>query len=132
MTRPSTRAALLVMAVMVIGLVPTVSTQNAPATLPAHVQLTRDEDFQRTRELLGLKTPALTGVQSSDPETFNDKAANPYRDLPDPLKLNDGRKVTSAAMWNSQRRAELLEIFEREIYGRTPKVTPRVTWEVLS
>ena len=46
--------------------------------------------------------------------------------------MNNGQRVTSAAMWNTRRRAELLEIFEREIYGRTPKVTPKVTWEVLS
>jgi hypothetical protein len=35
-------------------------------------------------------------------------------------------------MWVQQRRPEILEDFEREVYGRTPKVTPRVQWEVVS
>jgi hypothetical protein len=39
--------------------------------------------------------------------------------------------VTTAAMWRT-RRAEILEDFEREVYGRRPKNTPKVTWEVKS
>jgi hypothetical protein len=35
-------------------------------------------------------------------------------------------------MWVKQRRPEILEDFEREVYGRTPKNTPRVNWEVVS
>ena len=31
-----------------------------------------------------------------------------------------------------QRRPEILEDFEREVYGRTPKVTPKVNWELAS
>jgi hypothetical protein len=34
-------------------------------------------------------------------------------------------------MWWSVRRPEILELFEREIYGRTPKNTPAVTWTVI-
>jgi hypothetical protein len=134
MRRTLTRSGTATALVTLIGLtfVPSVSTQNAPGALPAHVQLTRDEDFQRTRDLLGLKGPAPTGVQSSNPETFNEKLANPYPDLPDALKLNNGQRVTNANGWNNTRRAELLELFEREVYGRTPKTTPKVTWEVLS
>jgi hypothetical protein len=32
-------------------------------------------------------------------------------------------------MWWEQRRAEIVEDFDREIYGRMPKVTPKVKWE---
>jgi hypothetical protein len=39
--------------------------------------------------------------------------------------------VTSARQWNQRRRAELFEEFDREVYGRVPKVTPRVTWQVV-
>jgi hypothetical protein len=99
---------------------------------PAHVQLTRDEDFARTRALLGLSGPPPAGADSTDPETFNEATANPYPNLPDPLTLNNGQRVTTAAMWNNQRRPELFELFEREVYGRRPKVIPKVTWEVLS
>src|SRR5258706_9516217 len=39
-------------------------------------------------------------------------------------------KVTKAAQWWSQRRPEIVEEFDREIYGRVPKETPKVKWEV--
>ena len=44
--------------------------------------------------------------------------------------LKNGNKVTSAEMWWKQRRPEIVEDFDREVYGRVPKVTPKVTWEV--
>lgn len=46
------------------------------------------------------------------------------------LTLKNGNKVTSAEAWWSQRRPELIEEFEREIYGRLPKNIPKVTWKV--
>jgi hypothetical protein len=46
--------------------------------------------------------------------------------------MNDGRKVTTAEMWRNQRRPEIVELFDREIYGRMPSNTPSVTWEVIS
>lgn len=50
--------------------------------------------------------------------------------LPDPLRLNNGQRVTNAAAWWTRRRPEILEDFQREIYGRIPTNTPKVTWEV--
>src|SRR5260370_15222693 len=38
----------------------------------------------------------------------------------------------SARLWWRRRRPELVEDFDREIYGRVPKNTPRVKWEVTS
>jgi hypothetical protein len=35
-------------------------------------------------------------------------------------------------MWWNQRRAEIVEDFDREIYGRVPKITLKVNWEVVS
>ncbi len=56
--------------------------------------------------------------------------ATPYPNLPDPLKLNNGGPVTSADMWSKQRRPEIVELFDREIYGRVPDNVPPVKWEV--
>src|SRR5262249_2830236 len=42
----------------------------------------------------------------------------------------NGKKVTSTEMWVKQRRPEIVEDFDREVYGRVPKVTPEVKWEV--
>src|SRR3954452_20249974 len=33
-------------------------------------------------------------------------------------------------MWQEQRRPEIVELFDREIYGRVPSNVPAVTWEV--
>jgi hypothetical protein len=45
--------------------------------------------------------------------------------LPDPLLLKNGRRVTDAATWWAERRPEILADFENEIYGRIPSGTPR-------
>ena len=63
---------------------------------------------------------------------YDESKANPYPNLPDPLVLKNGKKITTAKMWWDQRRPEIVEDFDREIYGRVPKVTPKVKWEVTS
>ena len=45
-------------------------------------------------------------------------------ELPDPLTLRDGRKVTSVEMWQAQRRPELLELFRENVFGRAPVNRP--------
>jgi len=40
--------------------------------------------------------------------------------MPDPLILADGTPVTDAAMWTGRRRAEILRLFESQVYGRAP------------
>jgi peptidoglycan/xylan/chitin deacetylase (PgdA/CDA1 family) len=62
----------------------------------------------------------------------DESKATPYTTLPDPLILKNGKKVTDAKTWWNKRRPEIIEDFDREIYGRIPKSTPKVTWEVIS
>ena len=53
--------------------------------------------------------------------------------LPDPLVCDDGTPVRDAAMWRNRRRAELLELFAREVYGRTPSGRPAgMHWKITS
>jgi hypothetical protein len=53
--------------------------------------------------------------------------------LPDPLVANDGTRVRDAAAWRAKRRPELLELFAREVYGRTPGGRPaKMQWAVTS
>ena len=40
--------------------------------------------------------------------------------LPDPLMTLDGNRVTTPAEWREVRRPEILELFRKHIYGRTP------------
>ena len=49
---------------------------------------------------------------------YDESAVAPYT-LEDPLRFADGRKVRSRAQW-PERRNEILEIFQREMYGRMP------------
>src|SRR6185295_8257045 len=72
------------------------------------------------------------GRDSKVKDTSDEATANPYKDtLPALLTFKDGAKVTSADQWE-KRRAEILEDFESEVYGRIPKNVPKVTWEVTS
>jgi Malectin domain len=98
------------------------------------VRLTSQEDHQRLMDLLGIST-MRQGANGNNPQAANaanydESKANPYPTLPDPLVLKNGQKVTTAEMWWQQRRPEIVEDFDREIYGRVPKETPKVTWEV--
>jgi hypothetical protein len=69
-------------------------------------------------------------TQAPNAANYDESKANPYPNLPDPLVLKNGRKVSTAAMWWNQRRLEIVEDFDREIYGRLPTGLPKVTWEV--
>jgi len=61
-----------------------------------------------------------------------DESKVPTYSLPDPLVLKSGRKVTTSDMWWKQRRPEIVEDFDREIYGRVPSNTPKVGWKIVS
>jgi hypothetical protein len=55
----------------------------------------------------------------------------PYAALPDPLIFKDGSQINSPEQWE-KRRKEIMEDFDREIYGRVPANIPSVNWEVVS
>src|SRR5205807_2407345 len=98
--------------------------------LPPPVQLTAQQDHKRMMELLNIKElrRGANGNDRSAPNAANydESKANPYPSLPDPLVLKNGPKVTTADMWYTKRRPEIVEDFDREIYGRVPKDTPKV------
>ena len=112
--------------------------QGAPAIAdnpPAPVQLTAAQDHQRIMNLLhitAIRRGADGDPNSPNAANYDESKANVYASLPDPLVLKDGKKVTSADIWWKQRRPEIVEDFDREIYGRAPQATPKVNWEVTS
>ncbi|NOX55463.1 MAG: acetylxylan esterase [Planctomycetes bacterium] len=66
---------------------------------------------------------ALSGATpvAAQPEGTNyDESKVPKYTLPDPLVCADGTRVTDAATWTKKRRPEILELFRREVYGRSP------------
>ena len=103
---------------------------------PSPAQLAAQADRQKMMDLLHIAS-LRQGANGNDPQApnaanYDESKANPYPTLPDPLVLNNGKKVTSAKMWWNQRRPEIVELFDREIYGRVPKNVPKVKWEVSS
>lgn len=93
------------------------------------------QDHQRTMAMLNI-TSLRQGADGRNPDApnaanYDESKANPYPHLPDPLVLKSGKKVTSAKVWWEQRRPEIVEDFDREIYGRVPRVTPKVKWEAV-
>ncbi len=98
------------------------------------VVFTTQQDHQNMREQLGI-TKLRPGRNGNDPKAANaanyDEAqANPYPNVPDVLKLLNGELVTTAEHWQQVRRPEIVELLEREVYGRVPLNVPRVKWEV--
>lgn len=103
----------------------------SPDDPPPPVTLTAQQDHKRLLDLLGI--PQLRRGADGNPKSPNaansdESKAGTYT-LPDPLTFNNGMKVEMAADW-PKRRAEIVEDFDREVYGRAPKVTPAVKWEV--
>ena len=90
------------------------------------------EDHRDMMSQLGIKAlrPGPSGNES-DPNhaNYDEATANPYPNLPDVLTLKNGKKVTNADQWK-QRRAEILEDFDREVLGRVPANAPKITWSV--
>ena len=85
--------------------------------------------------LEGIKAlgPGLGGNEKApNHANYDESKANPYPNLPDPLTLNDGRKVTTAQMWTDKRRPEIVDMVEKYVYGRIPKEVPKVTWHVIA
>ncbi|MCU1328477.1 MAG: hypothetical protein JWN34_3847 [Bryobacterales bacterium] len=104
-----------------------------PAPNPAQVAAT-EADRQQMLDQLKI-TSLRKGADGRNKDApnyanYDESKANPYPQLPDPLVMNNGKRVTSAKQWWDQRRPEIVELFDREIYGRMPKVTPKVKWEV--
>jgi hypothetical protein len=106
------------------------------ADQPAPVKLTAQQDHQRLMDLLHIAAlrPSADGrnPQAPNAANYDESKANPYPNLPDPLVLKNGKKVKTASVWWKRRRPEIVEDFDREVYGRLPKLTPKVNWEVTS
>ncbi len=100
---------------------------------PPPVTFTSEQDHQNMMDQLGIEAlrPGPSGDEKApNHANYDESKANPYPNVPDPLTMNNGQKVRSAKMWWDQRRPELVEMFEKYVYGRVPKDVPKVTWSV--
>ena len=95
---------------------------------------TAADDHRQMMLQLGITTlrPGPSGnEQDPNHANYDESKASPFTSLPDVLILKHGGRVTTRAVW-TKRRAEIVEDFEREVYGRIPKNVPRVTWKVIA
>jgi peptidoglycan/xylan/chitin deacetylase (PgdA/CDA1 family) len=102
---------------------------------PRPVHLTAEQDHQRLLQLLdisSLRQGPDGNPKSPNAANFDESKVSPNLNLPDPLVLKSGEKVSTAEVWWKKRRPEIVEDFDREIYGRVPKDTPKVKWEAVS
>ena len=97
------------------------------------VTFTAQQDNENMRQQLGIKKlrPGPSGNESApNHANYDEASANPCPQLPDALTTKSGKKITTADAWWKQRRPEIIEDFEREVYGRLPNKIPKVTWSV--
>jgi hypothetical protein len=104
----------------------------APTPEQLAIQAASEKDHQRVMDELGIKTLRPPVENSPDSANFDESKANVYPNIPDPMVMSDGTPVTTATMWWEKRRPEIMELYDREIYGRTPRDLPKVKWEVKS
>jgi len=102
-----------------------------PAAVAAPLSWTAQQDHQNMKEQLGIRAlrPGPSGREGATNSANYDPAkANPFPVWPEILTLKNGGKVATAEQWWKERRPEIAEEFEREVFGRVPKTTPKVTW----
>ena len=121
----------LILAATSIGLAQPALAQSGAEKPP--VVWTAEQDHQNMMDQLGIKAlrPGPSGDEKApNHANYDESKANPYPNLPEVLTLKNGQKVTTPAMWWNQRRPEIVEDMEREVYGRLPKNLPTVKWTV--
>jgi GH35 family endo-1,4-beta-xylanase len=97
------------------------------------VVFTTAQDHRDMLSQLGITK--LRPGRSSSPESqnaanYDEAKANPYPKLPEILKTATDGTIGSSEVWWNKRRPELVELLEREVYGRIPENVPNVKWEV--
>ncbi len=100
---------------------------------PSLVSFTAQQDHDNMMKQLGIKSlrPGPGGNEKITIQAnYDESIANPCPQLPEVLALKNGNRVTSANVWWEQRRPELVEDIENEMYGRLPKNIPNTTWTV--
>src|SRR5262245_33369527 len=101
---------------------------------PPPLELTAEQDHKLMMDELGIAS-IRQGANGRDPNApnaanYDESKGNPYPELPAVLVLGNGKPVKNAKAWWKKRRPELVELFDREVYGRMPADVPGVTWTV--
>ena len=90
-------------------------------------------DHQLMMQKLGIESlrPGPSGnPQAPNAANTDESKAKTYESVPDPLVFENGTPIETQKDWEN-RRLELMELFDLEMYGRTPENLPGVTWELI-
>jgi len=123
-----------ILAILLTAAALPVTAQDAAQADPAPLELTAEQDHKLMMEALGIESlrQGANGMNRDAPNAANyDEAKVNAFTLPDPLVFNDGTEVTTPDEWWNHRRPQIVEDFDREVYGRVPKDAPDVKWEVV-
>ncbi|HVU29383.1 MAG TPA: hypothetical protein VHE36_03195 [Sphingomicrobium sp.] len=108
------------------------SAQFSPEERAARQGATQ-KDYRETLHRLGLGPlrPGVDGLHADAQNAVNyDESKVGPIVLPPLLRMQDGRPVRTAADWKSKRRPELVELFDREVFGRVPRSAPSIHWDL--
>lgn len=89
------------------------------------------KDMMRQLGIRALRPGPSGNEKAPNAANYDESKANPFPDYPELMRLKDGRPVTTPEMWWKHRRPEIVEDFEREVYGRVPTNAPRIEWRVV-
>ena len=99
------------------------------------VTFTAQQDHQNMLDQLGIKSirRGFDAEQSSPyAANYDESKAYQFPVIPELMTTKSGKKVKTAKQWWEVRRPEIVEDFEREVYGRLPENIPDVTWTVVA
>ena len=85
--------------------------------------------LRRCFEFAALLTALAARAAAQPANAQYDEAKVPAYTLPDPLRFEDGRTVSTPDAWR-ERRAEILRLFETHVYGRSPAPVPAMRFVV--
>ena len=91
---------------------------------PKPANFTSQQNQENMMQQLGIKElrPGPSGNPSApNHANYDTTKSDPCPQLPDILTTKNGKKVTTADTWWKVRRPEIIEDYEREVYGRIPQ-----------
>lgn len=107
----------------------------APTAEQLAIQAATEKDYANMKEQLGIKylRPGVDGYgHGPDAVNYDESKADMNLPIPNALRLEDGKPVTTAKMWWTERRPQIVALFNEDIYGRVPANVPKVHWQVVS
>jgi len=79
--------------------------------------------------LAGLAIVLFVCAATADAANYDETKVPKYT-LPDPLVMQNGKRVADAEAWRTKRRPEILELFRTHVYGRAPARPKAMTFKV--